>query len=92
MCNTQVPVLVVQVYLNIVLQTIIISNSSSIALTYDFRDTTKMFNRSIEGQIHRVWHKLPEGLIEQGKSKGWLSITKGCQRYLASKTMAQGFK
>ena len=68
------------------------SNSSSIALTYDFRDTTKMFDRSIEGQIHRVWHKLPEGLIEQGKSKGWLSITKGSQRYLAGKTMAQGCK
>jgi hypothetical protein len=65
------------------------SNSSVIEPTYDFRGTTNMFDRSIEGQISRVWSNLPNALIVRGGQHGWRSITKECQRFLAGKTKAQ---
>ena len=52
---------------------------------FDFRDTTRQYDRSIGGQIPVVWKLLPQGLPYQESDKGWQSATKRCQRFLTGK-------
>jgi hypothetical protein len=52
---------------------------------FDFRDTSRQYDRSIGGQIPVVWKLLPQGLLCQETDKGWQSATKRCQRFLTGK-------
>ena len=52
---------------------------------FDFRDTTRQYDRSIGGQILVVWKLFPQGLLCQGSDKGWKSAIKRCQRFLSGK-------
>jgi len=50
-----------------------------------FEDTSKQYDRSIEGQVQSIWNKLPQELLKVGKSDGWQTVTKQCQRFLTGK-------
>jgi hypothetical protein len=66
------------------------SSSIQIESRFDFRDTTKQFDRSVEGQAGKVWSKLPQDLLRFGQDNGWQCITKDCQRYLTGKECSYG--
>ena len=53
----------------------------------DSRDTTKQFDRSIEGQMQQVWSKIPEELMNREAVGEWQQLTKNCQRYLTGKKL-----
>ena len=53
----------------------------------DFRDTTKHFDRSIEGQMQQVWSKIPGELMNREAVDEWQQLTKNCQRYLTGKKL-----
>jgi len=53
----------------------------------DFRETTKAYDRSIEGQAATVWSKVPQEILKVGEANGWQKITKQCQRFLTGKPL-----
>ena len=59
---------------------------------FDSRDTSKQFDRSVEGQASKVWSKLPQDILQKGQVDGWQSITKDCQRFLTGKPANQKTK
>ena len=59
---------------------------------FDSRDTSKQFDRSVEGQASKVWSKLPQDILQKGQVDGWQSITKDCQRFLTGKPTKQKTK
>ena len=61
------------------------SSSIQIKPRVDLRETTKQFDRSVEGQASKVWSKLPQDILRSGQDNGWQSITKDCQRFLTGK-------
>ena len=61
------------------------SSSIQIKTRVDLRETTKQFDRSVEGQASKVWSKLPQDILRSGQDNGWQCITKDCQRFLTGK-------
>ena len=59
---------------------------------FDFRDTTKHFDRSIEGQFSHVWEKIPKELINSEEVDEWQQLTKNCQRFLTGKKLKKSRK
>jgi hypothetical protein len=53
----------------------------------DSRDTTKAYDKSIEGQTATVWSKVPQEILKVGEANGWQKITKQCQRFLTGKPL-----
>ena len=43
------------------------------------------YERSISGQAHKVWQKIPQSLLLSKGENKWQSITKNCQRVLTGK-------
>ena len=60
---------------------------SEIKHMFDFRDTSKQYDRSIGGQIPVVWEKIPDDLLHDQKGDGWKKNTKNCQRFLTGKKL-----
>ena len=60
---------------------------SEIKHVFDFRDTSKQYDRSIGGQIPVVWKKIPDDLLHDQKGDGWQKNTKNCQRFLTGKKL-----
>ena len=54
---------------------------------FDFRDTSKQYDRSIGGQIPVVWEKIPDDLLHDQKGDGRKKNTKNCQRFLTGKKL-----
>ena len=46
------------------------------------------FKRSYIGSIHFIWAKLPRELVNDGRVRGWRSITRRCKKHLKSGGMA----
>lgn len=67
------------------------SQISHIEHVFDYRDTSKQYDRSIGGQIPVVWGKIPQELLQRG-ADGWRSSTKNCQRFLTGKKLATSKK
>ena len=44
-----------------------------------------VFKRSFIGAIPVIWNKLPKGIIEKGKARGWRKIKKLCSNFLTDK-------
>ena len=53
----------------------------------DSRDTSKQYDRSIEGMIPKVWSKLPQDLLQKQGTDTWQFLTKNCQRFLTGKPL-----
>ena len=47
------------------------------------------FERSISGQAHKVWQKVPQSLLLSKGEDKWQSITKNCQRVLTGKKVRE---
>jgi hypothetical protein len=47
------------------------------------------FDRSISGQAHKVWQKVPQSLLLSKGEDKWQSITKNCQRVLTGKKVRE---
>ena len=60
---------------------------SEIKHMFDFRDTSKQYDRSIGGQIPVAWEKIPVDLLHDQKGDGWQKNTKNCQRFLTGKKL-----
>jgi hypothetical protein len=54
---------------------------------FDSRDTTKAYDKNIEGQTTTVWSKVPQEILKVGETNGWQKITKQCQRFLSEKPL-----
>ena len=46
-------------------------------------DSLLGYERCIVGRAPKVWKKLPQDVLRDGKENGWQNITKECQRFLA---------
>ena len=55
----------------------------------DFEETSKQYDRSIEGRITEVWSKIPEELLKVKEGDSWQSATKNCQRFLTGKNVCK---
>ena len=78
--------------LNDFIPTITLSQASSrpkICSKLESRDTTKQFDRSIEGQISQIWPKIPTELLTKEKTDEWQGLTKNCQRSLTGKKLRE---
>jgi hypothetical protein len=53
----------------------------------DSRDTSKQYDRSIEGHFPKVWSTLPPDLLQNSETDNWQSLTKNCQRFLTGKVL-----
>ena len=40
------------------------------------------FKTSYIGSIHSIWAKLPQELVNDGRVRGWRSITRRCKKHL----------
>ena len=43
------------------------------------------YERCIVGRAPKIWKRLPQDVLRDGKDNGWQNITKECQRFLTGK-------
>ena len=44
-----------------------------------------IYKRSYLGSIHKIWSRLPVGLLTKGEKHGWQKITGKCKEFITGK-------